>query len=162
MKTFKEFILEAEIKWNTGVLKGSGKSPADTAKQRQALLNREAGKNPSPELFGRVARMKRGISASDTLAKDTDPRPETTATRMRRTGRERINTGRATFSDTPISSGGTESNVDRSGIHDLRQGGRRIGPASAPDEVTSGRYGVVTGGRGTRVSRTGGIVGRKG
>ena len=162
MKTFAEFILEAEIKWNTGTLKGSGKSPSDTAKQRKVNLDRKAKQKPSPEVFSRLTKIKKGISGADTLAKDTDPKPDTTATRMQRTGRMRQNTGYATFRDTPTSSVGTESGVDRTGVHDLRQGGRRTGSATAPGEVVSDRYGKVTGGAGTRVNRSGGTVGRKG
>lgn len=162
MKTFAEFILEAEIKWNTGTLRGSGKSPSDTAKQKRANLEREARNKPSSKVNSRVSKIKKGISGADTLAKDTDPKPETRATRMQRTGRMRQNTGYATFRDTPTSSGGTESGVDRTGVHDLRQGGRRIGSATAPGEVVAGRHGKVTGGAGTRVSRTGDTVGRKG
>jgi hypothetical protein len=162
MKTFREFILEAEIKWNTGTLKGSKKSPSDTAKQKKANLERGARQKPSPEVFTRLTKIKRGISGADTLAKDTDPKPETTATRMQRTGKMRKNTGYATFRDTPTSSVGTESGVDRTGVHDLRQGGRRTGSATAPGEVVAGRHGKVTGGAGTRISRSGGTVGRKG
>jgi hypothetical protein len=162
MKTFVDFLLEAEIRWNTGSLKGSKKSPSDTAKQKRATLERDARQKPSPKVFSRLTKIKKGISGADTLAKDTDPKPETTATRMQRTGRMRKNTGYATFKDTPTSSVGTESGVDRTGVHDLRQGGRRTGSATAPGEVVSDRYGKVTGGAGTRVSRSGGTVGRKG
>lgn len=162
MKTFREFILEAEIKWNTGTLRGSGKSPSDTAKQKQAQLGRTARKKPSPNVFGRLSRMKPAISGATALAKDTDAKPETTATRMQRTGRVKQNTGYATFKDTPTSSVGTTSNVGRTGTHDLRQRGRRTGSASSPDEVTANRYGTVPGGRGTRVNRSGGTLGTKG
>lgn len=162
MKTFREFILEVKLKWNTGTLKGSGKSPSDTAKQRKATLERDTRQKPSPEVFSRLTKIKKAISGADTLAKDTDPKPETTATRMQRTGKMRKNTGYATFRNTPTSSVGTESGVDRTGVHDLRQGGRRTGSATAPGEVVAGRHGKVTGGAGTRVSRTGGTVGRKG
>lgn len=162
MKTFREFILEAEIKWNTGSLKGSGRSPAETAKQRKSQIERTARQKPSPEVFSRLTKIKKGISGSDTLSKDTDPKPETTATRMQKSGKMRKNTGYATFKDTPTSSVGTESGVDRTGVHDMRQGGRRIGSAGPSDQVTSGRHGTVSGGRGTRVSRTGGTIGRRG
>lgn len=76
MKTFREFILEAEIKWNTGSLKGSGRSPAETAKQRKSQIERTARQKPSPEVFSRLTKIKKGISGSDTLSKDTDPKPE--------------------------------------------------------------------------------------
>ena len=168
MKTFQEFILEAEIKWNTGTLKGSKKSPSDTAKQRKAKLERDAKQKPSPKVFSRVTKIKKGISGADALAKDTDPKPETRASRMQRTGRTTVNTGyaqtgrRGRIGPDPTSSVGTQSGADRTGVHDLRQGGRRIGSATAPGEVVAGKYGKVTGGRGTRVNRSGGTVGRKG
>ena len=163
MRTFREFIAEAEIKWNTGTLKGSKKSPSETAKAKRATLERTARQKPSPEVFKRLTKIKKGISGSDTLSKETDPKPETTATRMQRTGKMRKNTGYATHGkDTPTSSVGTESGVARTGVHDMRQGGRRISSASPSDQITSGRFGTVSGGRGTRVSRSGGTVGRRG
>ena len=92
MKTFQEFILEAsKIKWNTGTLKGSKKSPSDTAKQRKAKLEKDLRQKPSPRGFIRLTNIKRGISVADIRAKDTDPKPETTATRMQRTGRTTVN-----------------------------------------------------------------------
>jgi hypothetical protein len=147
MKTFANFLLEAELKWNTGTLRGSGKSPSDTAKQKEAQLKRDAKQKPSPEVFSRLTKIKKGITGADTLAKDTDPKPESTATRMQRTGRVRTNTGRATFKDTPTSSVGTVSGVRRRGLE-------------PSDTRISGRYGTVPGGRGTGVSRSGGQIGR--
>lgn len=148
MKTFRQFILETkEIKWNTGTLRGSGKSPSQTAKQRKSQIERTARQKPSPEIFTRLTKIKKGISGADTLAKDTDPKPETTATRMQRTGRMRQNTGYATFRDTPTSSVGTVSGVRRRGLE-------------PSDTRTSGRYGTVPGGRGTGISRSGEKIGR--
>lgn len=145
MKSFREFVLEAEVKWNTGSLKGSGKSPSETAKQRRSQIERTAREKPSPQVFSRLTRIRKGISGADTLAKDTDKKPETTATRLR--DRTRKNTGYATFRDTPSSSVGTVSGVRRSGLE-------------PSDTRVSGRYGKVTGGRGTGVSRSGGQIGR--
>lgn len=145
MKTFREFILEAEIKWNTGSLKGSGRSPGDTAKQRAAQLS--AKSRTKPTLMPQVAKFRKKITQVDTLAKETDPKPETTATRMQRTGKMRQNTGYATFKDTPTSSVGTVSGVKRRGLE-------------PSDTRTSGRYGTVPGGRGTGISRSGGQIGR--
>jgi hypothetical protein len=125
MKTFREFILEAEIKWNTGSLRGSGKSPSDTAKQKQAQLNRTAREKPSPEVFGRVSRMKRGISGATTLAKDTDAKPETTATRMQRTGRVKQNTGYASKPRDTSRRGGSLPNISASGDDSMARRGQR-------------------------------------
>jgi hypothetical protein len=144
MKTFQEFILEAEIKWNTGSLKGSGKSPSDTAKQKQAQLNRTAKEKPSPEVFGRVSRMKRGISGATTLAKDTDAKPETTATRMQRTGRVSKNT---------LSTGNASKPRDTRG----RAGSLENIPSSAGEgenTSTGGRFGD------RRSGRSGGVGGQ--
>jgi hypothetical protein len=146
MKNFADFLLEAEIKWNTGTLPGSRKSPSDTAKQKKANIEREARTKPSPKVFSRLTKIKKGISGADTLAKDTDPKPETTATRMQRTGRTRKNTGYATFRDTPTSSVGTVSGVRRRGLE-------------PSDTRVSGRFGTVSGGRGTGISRSGGKIG---
>ena len=160
MKTFKEFILEVkEIKWNTGTLSGSGKSPSQTAKQRKSQIERTARKKPSSEIFTRLTKIKKGISGADTLAKDTDPSPETTATRMQRTGRMRQNTGYATSRDTPTSSVGTTSGVRRRRVTDMRTG-RDLGSAEPSDTRTSGRFGTVPGGRGTGISRSGGKIGK--
>lgn len=159
MKTFAQFILEAEIKWHTGTLKGSGKSPSDTAKQRKANVERQARTSPTSSTFSRIARSKQAISNADTRAKDTDPRPETTATRMQRTGKERKNTGYATFRGTPTSSVGTTDQVRRRRSTDMRTG-RDLGPAEPSDTRVSGRFGTVPGGRGTGISRSGGQIGR--
>jgi hypothetical protein len=137
MKTFREFILEAEaeIKWNTGSLKGSGKSPSDTAKQKQAQLNRTAREKPSPEVSGRVSRMKRGISGATALAKDdpNDQKPETTATRMQRTGRvskNTLTTGNASKPRDTSRRGGSLPNIAASADDNMARRGQR----------TTGRY----------------------
>lgn len=99
MKTYSEFILEAEpIKWNSARLKGSGKSPADTAGQRLTSLSRQMrGANPQQmvNIANRIIKMKAGIANADEKFKTKDPRPETRATTAQRTGRMRKNTGYA-------------------------------------------------------------------
>lgn len=159
MKTFQQFILEAQIKWNTGSLKGSGKSPAETAKQKRSQIERTAKEKPSPKVFSRLTKIKKGISDSDTKAKESDPKPETKATTMQRTGRMRQNTGYATFRGTPTSSVGTTDDVRRRRSVDRRTG-RDLGTAEPSDTRVSGRFGTVPGGRGTGVSRSGGQIGK--
>jgi hypothetical protein len=161
MKTFREFILEAEaeIKWNTGSLKGSGKSPSDTAKQKQAQLNRTAREKPSPGVFGRVSRMKRGISGATALAKDdpNDQKPETTATRMQRTGRVKQNTGYASQSrDTRGRVGSLENIPSSAGEGENTSTGGRFG------DRRSGRSGGVGGqSRNNATARNMGHLGAK-
>jgi hypothetical protein len=166
MKTFQEFILEAEIKWNTGTLKGSKKSPSDTAKQKKAKLERDAKQKPSPKVFSRVTKIKKGISGADALAKDTDPKPETTATRMQRTGRTTVNTGyaqtgrRGRIGPDSASSVGTVPNSRRRRVFDMNTG-RDLGPADPSDVRIKNKYTDDTyGGRGTGDSRSGGKIGR--
>lgn len=156
MKTFREFLEEAEVRWNTGSLKGSKKSPRDTATQKAAQL--AASSRTNPALIPRAAKLRKRLSQVNALANTRDPRPETTDTRTRRQGTQRVNTGYATFRDTPISGGGTTANVRRRRVTDIRTG-RDLGRAEPSDTRTSGRYGTVPGGRGTRVSRSGGIIG---
>ena len=167
MKTFQEFILEAsKIKWNTGTLKGSKKSPSDTAKQRKAKLEKDLRQKPSPRGFIRLTNIKRGISGADALARDTDPKPETTATRMQRTGRTTVNKGYAQtgrkgrIGPDSASSVGTVSNSRRRRVVNMSTGGD-LGPADPSDvrikdKHTKGTYG----GRGTGESGSGGKIGR--
>ena len=98
MKTFSEFIAEAEVRWNSGTLKGSGKSPSDTAKQKMSKVSqsmRTSSPSDMVKIAQRLKRFKSAISGSDEESKTRDPRPETTATRAQRTGRMRVNTGYA-------------------------------------------------------------------
>ena len=115
MKTFSEFIAEAEVRWNTGTLKGSGKSPSDTAKQKMTKVTQSQRTASSPQQIAqttqRLQRMKAGISGADEESKTRDPRPETTATRAQRTGRMRVNTGRASKSADTRGRSGSLPNV---------------------------------------------------
>lgn len=161
---YDELLSEVEIKWNTGTLKGSGKSPANTAKMRQSQLRTRRGRGPKDiaNTTRRFAIISGNIKKADELSKIRDPRPETTDTRMGREGRRRINTGYATHKDTPISSVGTTADTDRE-IVDLRTG-RRMGSSSSSDTLTGGRYANrdTAGGRRTNRSRTGGTYGTRG
>jgi hypothetical protein len=134
MKTFREFLEEAEVRWNTGTLKGSKKSPRDTATQKAAQL--AASSRTNPALMPRAAKLRKRLTQVNALANTRDPRRETTDTRTRRQGTQRVNTGYATFSDTPISSVGTTSDVRRSDIKEprdvriaSRHGFKKTGPA---------------------------------
>lgn len=168
MKTFKEFISEAEVAWNTGVLKGSGKSPSDTAKQKMAKLSAQT-RNPrmtSQQQVGvaqRIKKMRSAVTGASEVAKSRDPRPETRETQMRRSGRAHVNTGYSQLRDTPISSVGTQSNVGRTGIHDIRTG-RRLGSAEAPDALVKDRFASPgsSGSGGKNISRSGGTYGSRG
>ena len=160
---YDELLSEVEIKWNTGTLKGSGKSPANTAKMRQSQLRTRRGRDPKDiaNTTRRFAIISSNIKKADELSKIRDPRPETTDTRMGREGKRRINTGYATHKDTPISSVGTDPNVQRTGVHDLSTG-KRIGNEQPADVLTARRFGGTPGGRGTNRSRTGGTYGTRG
>jgi hypothetical protein len=158
MRTFSEFMAEAKkVQWYAGSLKGSKKSPANTAKQKQANLERQSRKKPSPKIYIRISKLKQGIKRGEERA-EGEPRPETTATKMQKSGKMRKNTGYATFKDDPRSSVGTVEGHRRRRSVDLKTG-NDIGAAEPSDTRTSGRYGTVPGGRGTRVSRSGGIIG---
>ena len=157
MKTFREFLEEAEVRWNTGSLKGSKKSPRDTATQKAAQLASSSRTNPS--LMPRAAKLRRRLSQVNALANISDPRPETTDTRTRRQGTQRVNTGYATFRDTPISPVGTTPDVRRRRVTDIRTG-RDLGSAEPSGTLTSGRYGdKKTGSGGKKISSSGGVIG---
>lgn len=167
MKTFKEFILEAEVPWNTGVLKGSGKSPSDTAKRKIAQLSAQS-RNPRMTfqqqvgVAQRVKKMRAAVTGAGEMAKSRDPRPESQDTKMRRSGRSHVNRGYSQMRDTPISSVGTQSDVGRTGIHNIRTG-RRIGSAEAPDALVQNRYKTgPSGSGGKNIGRSGGTYGSRG
>lgn len=153
MKTFSEFILEAEIAWNSGRLKGSGKSPSDTATQKISQLGRQmSSPRTTPQqmvsIAKRVKGMKSVIAGSGEVAKGSDPRPENkdagrTNTKVR---------GYASKSRDVVSRVGTTSNVQRTDLPSER------------DTITQNRYSKkgTAGGRGTNVSRTGGTYGTTG
>ena len=136
MKTFREFLEEAEVRWNTGSLKGSGKSPRETATQKAAQL--AASSRTNPVLMPRAAKIRKRLSQVNALANTRDPRPETMDTRTRRQGTQRVNTGRASKPESPTSSVGTTANVRRRRVTDIRTGSD-LGPAEPSDTRTSGR-----------------------
>ena len=160
MKTFSEFILEAEVAWNTGILKGSKKSPSDTAKQKLSQIGRQiSSSRTTPQqvtsLAQRGKKIRSAISGSDEIAKVKDPRPETVATQMGREGRVSSKTKVSGYASKPrdvVSRSGTISNVQRTDL------------PSEPDVVIQHRYASrgTAGGRGTNVSRTGTTYGTKG
>jgi len=129
MKTFLEFISEAEVAWHTGTLSGSKKSPSATASQKVTQLGRQMT-NPrtTPQQMAsiaqRVKKMKTAIGGVGEVAKVSDPRPENkdigrTNTKVR---------GYASKPRDVISRVGTTSGVQRS---DLPTDGVNV----------SGRYG---------------------
>jgi hypothetical protein len=153
MKTFLEFISEAEVAWNTGTLRGSKKSPSATASQKVTQLGRQMT-NPrtTPQQMAsiaqRVKKMKSAIVGSGEVAKASDPRPENkdagrTNTKVR---------GYASKPKDVVSRVGTTSDVQRTDL-----------PAE-PDVVTQHRYAKkgTAGGRGTNISRTGRTYGTRG
>ena len=162
MKTFQEFILEAllvendqqeyaNIRAQIRKLQSRGR-PGD-AEEAQRLSIR------AQELAKRIRLAAEGGAALQQIR--DKPRKPSNPNSI--TGGGYAQTGRrGRIGPDPISSVGTLSGVDRTRVNDLRQGGRRIGSATASGEVVAGKYGKVTGGRGTRVNRSGGTVGRKG
>jgi len=165
MKTYSEFILEAEpIMWNTARLKGSGMSPADTAGQRLTSLSRRRGTTLTQkvDIAGRIQRMKAGITKADEKFRTKDPRPETRATTAQRTGRMRVNTGRATIprGETPISSVGTVAGRDRR-IVNMKTNDVISNTSLAPGMTASGSQ-INDPKRRNRPTRSGGTYGVKG
>lgn len=164
MKTFSEFIVEAKIKWNTGTLRGSGKSPSDTANQKLRQVSSSMVKaQPSKMVYiaQRIKRMKTAISSATEKSKVDDPRPETMDTRTKKLGTQRTNTGYATFrKDTPVSSVGTQSGQDRRIVN--RRTGETISNTSLPPGMTVSGAHNNDPKRRNRPSRTGGTYGVKG
>jgi hypothetical protein len=105
--------------------------------------------------------MKRGISGATTLAKDTDAKPETTATRMQRTGRvskNKLTTGNASKPRDTRARGGSLPNIASS---DGEGEGSIV--SGKHGDTRTGRSGGVRGtliNRGT--ARTGGTLGVRG
>lgn len=153
MKTFSEFILEAEIAWNTGRLKGSGKSPADTATQKISQVSRQTtARGTTPErmvqIAQRVKRLRSVVSGENERAKTKDPRPENKDA-------GRTNTKISGYASKPrdvVSKAGTTSDVQRTDLPSER------------DTITQNRYAKkgTSGGRGTNISRTGRTYGTRG
>ena len=153
MKTFSEFIAEAEIRWHTGTLKGSGKSPSATASQKLSQLGRQIiNPRTTPQQMSQIARriksMKTAITGSGEVARASDPRPQS-----RDVGR--TNTKIRGYASKPkdvVSRVGTTSDVQRTDVPaepDVRVGSRHVKPGSS-------------GGRGTNTAASGGILGTKG
>lgn len=135
MKTFSEFIAEAEVKWHTGTLKGSGKSPSATASQKVTQLGRQMT-NPRTtpqkmsQIAQRVKRMKSAIAGSGEVAKVSDPRPEN-----KDAGRQNTKVrGYASKPRDVVSRVGTTSDVQRTDIpsaSDVKVGSRYIRPVKS-------------------------------
>lgn len=128
MKTFLEFISEAEVAWNTGTLKGSKKSPSATASQKVTQLGRQMT-NPrtTPQQMAsiaqRVKKMKSAIVGSGEVAKASDPRPENK------------DAGRT---NTKVRGYASKEKDERGRVGSLRD----IDSGNQPSDVrTSGRYG---------------------
>jgi hypothetical protein len=153
MKNFSEFILEAEIAWNSGRLKGSGKSPSDTAAQKISQVSRQMtarGTTPQKmvQIAQRVKTMRSAVSGASEVAKARDPRPENKDA-------GRTNTKISGYASKPrdvVSKVGTTSDVQRSDLPGER------------DTITQNRYtkSGTAGGRGTNISRTGRTYGTRG
>ena len=162
MKTFQEFILEALLIEN---------DQEEFAKIGAEIRKLRARRKPGDEEEAlrlsiqaqKLARQIRLAAEGGATLQQMRDTPRTPSNPNSITGGGYAQTGlRGRIGPDPTSSVGTQSGVDRTGVHDLRQGGRRIGSATAPGEVVAGKYDKVTGGRGTRVNRSGGTVGRKG
>ena len=153
MKNFSEFILEAEIAWNSGRLKGSGKSPSDTAAQKISQVSKQMtarGTTPQKmvQIAQRVKTMRSAVSGASEVAKARDPRPENKDA-------GRTNTKISGYASKPrdvVSRVGTTSDVQRSDLPGER------------DTITQNRYtkAGTAGGRGTNISRTGRTYGTRG
>lgn len=145
MKTYKEFILEANEQKELSTIRRTLRNPPPGT--NIAKLNARASeltkiirdkKETSPKKSGREARI-------------SDPERTVKNTGYAQTGKR--------GSGTPVSSVGTVSGVKRIRITDLRTG-KNLGSAEPSDTRTSGRYGKNTGGRGTGKSRSLDDIGR--
>jgi hypothetical protein len=152
MKTFSEFIVEAEVAWNTGSLKGSKKSPSATASQKMTQLGRQmTNARTTPQQMAsiaqRVKRMKSAITGAGEVAKVSDPQKVSKDV-------GRTNTKISGYASKPrdvVSRVGTSSNVQRTDLPGER------------DVITQNRYASrgTAGGRGTNISRTGRTYGTR-
>ena len=155
MKTYRQFILEAELSWWNG---GRPK-----AKSKESELRRERDGSPEEQVkrFSRLKKIESSIEKTDSRESDTKPK-ETAKQKRQRTNAVK-NTGYAQTGKrgkgTPTSSVGTVSGVRRRTFTNIRTG-EVLGPAEPSDTRTSGRYGKVTGGRRTGKSRSFGDIGR--
>lgn len=161
MKTFSQFILECniilqerEIAWNTGRLSGSGKSPADTAKQRISQVSRRRESDPEKIVATaqRVKKMKTAVAGADEIAKVKDPRTSRTSGMV-----QRSNTGYASKpKDTRGRTGSLPNISSPSGELPGTSVGGRFG------DRRSGRSGESGGNiRNKATNRSGGHLGRK-
>jgi hypothetical protein len=152
MKTFLEFVTEAEVKWNTGTLSGSKKSPSATANEKMTKLGKQMT-NPRTtpaqmsSIAKRIKRLRSVISGAGEVAKVSDPRAQS-----KDVGRE--NTKVVGYASKPrdvVSRAGSTSDVQRTDIE------------QEPDVITGSRYKKpgVSGGRGTNTGRSGGTYGTK-
>lgn len=155
MKTYRQFILEAKLSWWDG---GRQK-----AKSKESKLRTARGGSPEEQVkrFSRLKKIKSSIEKTD--SRESDTKPQETAKQERQRTNAVKNTGYAQTgkrgTGTPTSSVGTVPGVRRRTITDMGTGEvlRRAEPS---DTRTSGRFGKVTGGRGTGKSRSGGDIGR--
>lgn len=135
MKTFSEFIAEVEVKWHTGTLKGSGKSPSSTASQKLSQLGRQMS-NPrtTPQQMSQIAKRVKGIktaiAGAGEVAKVSDPRPES-----RDAGRKNTKiSGYASKPKDVVSRVGTTGDVQRTDIPaepDVKVGSRYVRPVKS-------------------------------
>lgn len=151
MKTFSEFITEVEVKWHTGTLKGSGKSPFSTASQKLSQLGRKmSDPRTTPQQMSQIAKRVKGIKTAiggaGEVARVSDPRPENRDA-------NRQNTKISGYASKPRDTKGSSGSLSG------------VGSPSDSQEKISGRYGNQlgqTGSRGTGVSRTGSTIGTRG
>ena len=148
MKTYRQFILEAKLSWWDG---GRQK-----AKSKESKLRTARGGTPEQQAkrFSRLKKITSSIEKTD--SRESDTKPEETAKQKRQRTNAVKNTGYAQKKETPTSSVGTVPGVRRRTIGT----GEVLGRAEPSDTRTSGRFGKVTGGRGTGKSRSGGDIGR--
>lgn len=156
MKTFREFILEAERRTSSDWWTKGRKE----ASQKLAQLRRQRGGTTEQQIStsNKIKELEKEISNNDTEHSDT--RPQETE-RQKRQKNAVINTGYAQTgvrgrNRNPASSVGTVEGHRRRRVTDMRTG-QDLGPAEPADTRTSGRYGKVTG---SRKSRSGGDIGR--
>lgn len=144
MKTFKEFIYEAEVRLYQGTLKGSGKSPFATGSDRATQLGTQVKKELSSRspnlqriatLSKRAKDIKTGLEKASVLEKERGHGPENKDAGRTNT----LVTGYASKPRDVVSSVGTSPNVSRQRLTNLRTG-EDLGSAQIPGENTSGRY----------------------
>ena len=138
MKTYKEFILEAELSWWDG-----GRKKATT---KEAQLRRERGGTPEQQAkrSQRLKKLKSSIEKTD--SRDSDTKPQKSAADKRKENAVK-NTGRAQKPKDTNTKSGSLPNIKTKG--------------DPSDVVTASRYtsGNSWGGRGTNISRTGSRIG---